>query len=254
MFRSAVGALRRWRHKAGHRAHHQDAPFPAFAHARKDSLSYSNHTEKVRFELPPPVFHAQLFDGTNVNKPRIVDQHVDRARFLIDQGDRSLHGTVIAYVHFQGFERQFLFLCQGIELRALLRRAPRGDYPVASLGEQQRRGLPQSIHRTSNQKRLSSALRVHFASLWRRLSYREFERVAQDVSVSRFRHRARPLSLDRLGLLDYLHCLRSNRNAWVSAHAGRRESLHPSARKKVAARLLGPRLHASSGRPPPPRL
>src|SRR5713226_6390671 len=187
MFRGAVGTLRRWRHKARDRAHHQDSPFAAFTHAGKDCLSYSDHAEKVRFELPPPVFHAQLLNGANVDKPRIVDQHVDRARFLIDQGDRPLHGTVIANIHFQSLEREFLLARQSIEQRALLHRAPRGEYPVAPFGEQQRRGLPQSIRGTSNQDRLSSALRVHSAPLWWRLSYRELERAVVDKS-SRFRH------------------------------------------------------------------
>src|SRR5258708_13723930 len=227
MFRGAVGTLRRWRHKARDRAHHQDSPFAAFTHAGKDCLSYSDHAEKVRFELPPPVFHAQLLNGANVDKPRIVDQHVDRACLLVGGSNGPLHRAVVADVHFEVFERQFLFLRHRIGLTPLLPRAPRREYMLASFSEQQRRGLPQSIRRTSNQNRLRSALRVHSAPYCRRLSYREFERVAQEVSVSRFRHRARPRSLDRLGLLDYLHYLRSNRNAWVSAHAGRRESLHP---------------------------
>src|SRR5712664_1103028 len=164
MFRGAVGTLRRWRHKARDRAHHQDSPFAAFTHAGKDCLSYSDHAEKVRFELPPPVFHAQLLNGPDVDKPRIVDQYVDASCLLMDGSNGPLHRAVVADVHFEGFERQFLFLRQRIELHPLLRRAPRGEYPVASFGEQQRRGLPQSIRGTSNQDCLSFALRAHSAS------------------------------------------------------------------------------------------
>src|SRR5260370_5592859 len=192
MFRGAVGTLRRWRHKARDRAHHQDSPFAAFTHARKDCLSYSDHAEKVRFELPPPVFHAQFLDGANIDKPRIVDQYVDGSCLLLDGSNGALHGAVVADVHFQGLERLLFFLRQRIEPRALLRRAPRGEYMVASFSEQQRRGLPQSIRRTSNQNPLRSALRVHSAPYCRRLSYREFERGALDVSASRFRHRGGP--------------------------------------------------------------
>ena len=76
----------------------------------------------------------------------------------------SLLKTLI-YIHFQGFKWQSLFLRQGIQLRALLRRAPGGENAVAPFGQQQCGGPPQSIASPGNQDGLCSALGVHLAPL-----------------------------------------------------------------------------------------
>src|SRR5260370_39444355 len=158
MFRGAIGALRRRGPQAGDRAHHQDAPFTAFTHLRKNRLGHANYSEEIRFELPPPVLHAQILDGADIDKTRVVDQHVDRTRLLLDGRNGLLHRTVVTYVHFQRFKRESLLSCQYIELRTLLRRTSRRKNTVASLGEQERGGLPQYIRSTGDSHRYRCSL------------------------------------------------------------------------------------------------
>src|SRR2546429_58926 len=75
----------------GDRAHHQDAAFAALTHTGKNGLGHADHAKEIRFQLPAPVFQAEILDGTDLDKSRIVDQHVERACLLINGSDGLLH-------------------------------------------------------------------------------------------------------------------------------------------------------------------
>src|SRR5205814_236174 len=112
--------------------------------------------------------------GRSADKRAQLDALAKEKHLLLETMQMDV--CVVANVHLHGFEEQMLFFGQSIKLRALVRRTPGREHAIASLGEQERRGLSQSIGSPGNQYCLSSARCAHSAPSWRWLSYRELER------------------------------------------------------------------------------